>query len=148
MPVTHMSNEQNLDPKTEAFFRDIAESGALPDGVSAATATKTVLCHLLQRVSGGEARDFVRAAPPTLRTLLTPCVATHAEKPSTFDCATFLDRVAGELHVPRDTAARMSRAVFAAVQRHLSRKEDDDVEAQLPKDLRELWRHPERPATL
>jgi uncharacterized protein (DUF2267 family) len=130
-----------VEEPTEKLFHDLEESGVLPEGISASEATSAVLCNLLMRVSGGEARDFVTAAPTTLRTLLGACMRHRDERPEMFvDRAEFLRRVADQRGIGTDVASRLSRAVFAAARTLLSSCEATHIENQLPRDLLELWR--------
>jgi uncharacterized protein (DUF2267 family) len=125
--------------QTEKFFRDIEQSGALPDGVSAIDAVAAVLCTLTMRLSGGEARDFAGAVPRKLRRILNRCAIHREEQPEKFDRRTFLRYVGGHLEVGPAAAERLSRVVFAAVRTLLPEDEILDVESQLPRDLVELW---------
>lgn len=120
-------------------MREIEGAGVLPAGVSGAQALSAVLCVLVQRLSGGEARDLVEALPAGLRPLVEPCARHRGEEGERFDRAEFLRRVAAHLHVTVAQAEAIARGVFAAVQRTLPAKKVHDVASQLPRDLEELW---------
>ncbi len=128
----------------ERFIKKIQESGALPDGLTAADAASAVLCVLLQRLSRGQAEDFVQSTPDRVQSLLWPCLEGRAERPEVFGRDEFLRRVSDRLAVKLKDAEAISRVVFDAVQEIPSaHPEIDDVESQLPPDMKELWR-PER----
>jgi uncharacterized protein (DUF2267 family) len=78
--------------------------------------------------------------PPEVRELLRPALQARTEEPATFDRDEYLQRVAGELKIDRGAAESVVRSVLDAVNRHLPSKELDDVESQLPPNLKQLWR--------
>jgi uncharacterized protein (DUF2267 family) len=127
----------------ERFFGRIEQSRVLPSSISVLDAVSAVLCTLSQRVTAGEARDFVAAMPPDLEALLAPCVLHRDERPETFGRVEFLRRVADHLRIEPVQAEALARAVFAAMNEELPRGQIDDVESQLPPDLKDLWRPPE-----
>jgi uncharacterized protein (DUF2267 family) len=127
--------------EADDFFTKIEQSCALPPDGSAADATSAVLCVLSQRISRGQAAELAEAIPPPVGALMGPCALHRAERPDVFDRREFLRRVAAHLGVTPEQAEEIARAVFAAVQEIPSaRREVDDVESQLPIDLKLLWR--------
>lgn len=142
MDQVQAGREPCVEEPTQKFFRDIEQSATLPEGVDAERAASAVLCTLMMRVTGGEAREFVESMPPPLSRRLRRCIDHRDEQPRKFDRAEFLSFVADHLGVEIDQAERISRAVFAAVREDLPQREVDDVETQLPRDLAELWRRP------
>lgn len=125
----------------ERFFARIQRTGALPPNVEPVDAATAALCVLSQRVSGGEAGDLRQAMGP-LRNLLAACPRHRREPPETFDRQEFLRRVADHLGIGPDQAEAVARAVFSALQEEVPavRRQVDDIESQLPRDLKELWR--------
>lgn len=128
------------DEATRAFLADIEQSGAIPSNTQAQDAAQTILCTLTQRVSGGEAYDFMNSMPPAMQYMLKECTIHRAEGAQDFDRAQFLGRIADQLHIGSDHAEALCRAVFHAMWAHLPTKEMDDLESQLPPDLKDLWR--------
>lgn len=126
--------------EVERFFRDIEESGALPYGIESERAVSTVVGTLLARVTGGQAREFVNSMPPRIRELLRSQVEARTEEPAVFDRDAYLQRVADQLAIDRGEAESLANTVFAAVNDYMPSKEIDDVESQLPPDMKELWR--------
>lgn len=129
-----------LDDATARLLEDIARIRFLPVHVSPADALSATLCTLSQRVSGGQARDFASSMAPGLQALLRRCVLHREEKGESFDRDGFVRRVAAHLRVSPEDADWISRAVFRAVQARMSSREVDDLESQLPPDLKQLWR--------
>lgn len=123
----------------ERFFREIRDSGVLPEDMSASDAASAVLCTLAMRLSGGEAVDLVESLPPRLQALLVRCPRHRRENAEPFDRETFLHHVARHLDVGFAASVDISRAVFAALRRVLPDEEIFDIESQLPRDLVELW---------
>ena len=124
------------------FFEEIARSGVLPMHASAYDAASAVLCTLSQRVTGGEAREFVGTLSSSLQALLAPCVLHRDEGAQTFGREGYLSRVADHLRCSPEEAEDISREVFAAVQAYMPAEEIDRVESELPADLQPLWRPP------
>lgn len=129
-----------VEEPTEKLFHDVEASGVLPDGIAASEATTVVLCNLLMRVSGGEADEFVVAAPRTLRALLGRCMSHRGEQQETFNRDVFLQRVANQLGIQTHVADRLARAVFAATRARLPSHEVIELETQLPRDLLAMFR--------
>lgn len=129
-----------LEVPAKRIFRDVERSGVLPRGVGAADAVSAVLCPLSMRISGGEALDLLESLPPSIQTMLRPCVRHRVEQPELLGRDDLLRRVADHLVIAPADAERVIRAVCEAVRRVLPRKEASDVESQPPADIRELWR--------
>jgi uncharacterized protein (DUF2267 family) len=144
-----MTRTPNPEPRApeqpdpaERFFSHIALTGALVRNLTPQAAASAVLCVLSQRVSGGEAVDLRQAMPEPLRDLFKPCPRDRHDQPETFDRHEFLRRVASRLGIADYEAEPVVRAVFHALQEEVPsvRREVDDIESQLPRDLKELWR--------
>ncbi len=126
------------DKESEDLLRQIVSAGPLPNGIRPADAAAAVMCVLMQRLSGGEARDVWAEVPSVLRSELGPC-ALHDEQPEVFGREVFLSRVGEHLHVDERVAEDISRRVFSAVKAQLSAKEAHDVESRIPEELGDLW---------
>jgi uncharacterized protein (DUF2267 family) len=128
------------DGAAARFFQEIALTGALPRQVSPHDAASAVLCTISRRVSGDQAQDFVGSLSQNVRLLLAPCVIHRDEQSETFGREGFLARVSDHLRCSPEEAEAIARAVFSALHKHMSTKEVDEVENQLPADLKPLWR--------
>jgi uncharacterized protein (DUF2267 family) len=86
--------------------------------------------------------DLKEALPESLRDLVNSCPRNRQDPPEKFDRHEFLHRIAERLHINDYEAEPVVRAVFHALQEDIPavRREVDDVEKQLPHDLKELWR--------
>lgn len=133
--------QKATDP-AERFFAHIERSGALPPNVTPTAAASAVLCVLARRVSGGQAEDLREAMPEPLHDLFQPCRRQRTELAESFKRGEFVRRVAERLGISSEQAESVARAVFEALQVEVpsARKEVDDVESQLPQDLKDLWR--------
>jgi uncharacterized protein (DUF2267 family) len=144
--MARITNREAGTPETagpaERFFARIWESGALPPNVTPESAASAVLCVLSCRLPGGQAGDLREAMPGPLRDLFQSCPRHRRDPPETFDREEFLRRVGEHLGITPDQAETVARAVFVALQDEVPsiRREVDDVESQLPRDLKELWR--------
>ena len=135
-----MAQMPSTEEMTQAFFSDIEHSEAIPANTNPRDAAQGVLCVLTQRVSGGEARDFYASMPQGMQELLRQCTLHREEPPGLFGKQEFLEKVAEHFDISSDQAEALSRAVFASMWGHLPRKELDDLESQLPPDMKEIWR--------
>jgi uncharacterized protein (DUF2267 family) len=119
--------------------REIAQRTPLPDGVTASAAFAAVMTTFVTRLSGGEALDVLLGLPDELRPLVEAAAVDRHEPARAFGRAELDATVANRLGVASYEAPRIVAAVLAAVKHVLPVKEVDDVAAQLPPDLRELW---------
>jgi uncharacterized protein (DUF2267 family) len=80
--------------------------------------------------------------PGPLRDLFQPCRRQRTELAESFTRQEFLHRIADRLGIFPDEAESVARTVFAALRDEVpsARREVDDVESQLPKNLKDLWR--------
>jgi uncharacterized protein (DUF2267 family) len=107
-------------PGAHPLVRAIAESGALPGGISAGAAASAVLCVLSQRLGGDQSTDLVNALPGELSTYVRRCAlhTDHAGEP--FDADEFRRRVSDHLPVGDAAAGRIAQAVLTSVRRFLA----------------------------
>jgi uncharacterized protein (DUF2267 family) len=129
-----------VDDASEWLFQQIERSGSLPLQIKAPEAAGAVLCTLSRRLRDVDAQNLARALPPTLRGVVQPCALHRDEQAELFGREQFLDTLAKHLQTPVDEAATVARTVFAVIQGHMSREEISMIEAELPMDLRDLWR--------
>jgi uncharacterized protein (DUF2267 family) len=125
-----------MTPRT-VYRRVVIEAG-LDSVDEGRRATAAVLHALRDRLSAEEGRQAVAQLPRELKGLWAPgarparMVRTHKQ--------TFYNRVAAEARLDSMRKARAAtNAVFAVLKEQLSPGEADDIEAQLPKDLKALW---------
>lgn len=122
------------------LYADVELSGTLPDGVTPQEAVAAVLCTLTRRISRGEAEQLRSELPPDLIAVLEPCMGHRAEEPEHFGREELVHRVAQSLDTDDGQAAAIVRHVLGALHANYPTREDDDVESQLPEDLKALWR--------
>jgi uncharacterized protein (DUF2267 family) len=114
------------------FFAIVAEDAGV-DRDAAERATQAVLGTLADRLAKGEADDLAAELPPEVAAWLHTTTAAEG-----FDLDGFLERVAKRADVDLATAERYTRAVFTALGRAVSRKEFDDMVAELSRDYARL----------
>lgn len=120
-------------------FLDEVRAG-LPGDVDAEQACTAVLCTIIQRLTGGEAQDFMEELPPEAQRLVRPCEEhVGRAEPELFGKADFFRRIGHHLAVEPLVAERVAAVVMAAARKHLPRWEQVGVAGQLPQELKELW---------
>lgn len=132
--------DQTRQRAAAELYEDVELSGTLPDGVTAQEAVAAVLCTVSRRIARGESEQLRSELPPDLIAVLEPCMGHRAEAPEVFGRDEFFHRVAQHLDTSVGQAAAIVRHVFAALQANYPSREVDDVESQLPADLKALWR--------
>jgi uncharacterized protein (DUF2267 family) len=118
-----------------AFLKDLERLGAMPKEL-AERAAAAVLSVLEQRILPGGVRHLEAQLPSKLRERLTALSQRRFGREALFRM------VAEELRMEPDEAEPVVRAVFRAVRSKISDGEAQDVAAELPKDLAELWLNP------
>lgn len=138
--IEPMPVENERESEVDDMFHDVERSGTLPDGVAAFDAVDTVLCALAMRLPRPDARDLINVVPPTLQRIISRCVTHEDDLPEvSFDQLAFLRLVSTRLGILVEEAERVSRAVFAAVQKLMPEDEVWDVRNRLPRELDTLW---------
>jgi uncharacterized protein (DUF2267 family) len=133
-------SESRRNQTFEAFLTYLRRVGSMSEELAEHSAV-AVLCALERRILPEEARDLEAQLPAKLRDLLARC-DKHAGMPKrALDREAFVGMVADELGRSPQEAEHLARAVFQAVRAQVSEGEAAQVEAQLPTDLRDLWRH-------
>jgi uncharacterized protein (DUF2267 family) len=119
------------------YRRVIAEAGVERD--EARRATAAVLHALRDRLTPDEARQAAAQLPAELKAIWASGERLGRTVERTHR-RSFYDRVRGEARLAGMTQARdATRAVFGALKEQLSPGEADDILAQLPRDLKEIW---------
>ena len=124
--------------RPEAFYRRVMDSIADDDRAGAARATAAVFGALRDRLTVTEAAQVCAQLPRALKQVWQ--VGEYAERqPRRIHREEFYQRVARDGKLPRREARCATIAVLSALRAQLSPGESDDVQAQLPRDLKELW---------
>lgn len=124
---------------TTTFYRRVIDETGASDRELIRRGTAAVLRALRDRLMPTEARQVAAQLPRPLRQVWE-AGADWGPRPVKFHRREFYERVKADaaLHSIRE-ARTMVVAVFAALKGQISPGEADDVAAQLPKDLREVW---------
>jgi uncharacterized protein (DUF2267 family) len=124
---------------TQAFYRHVREH---VDGLGmeeAKQATAVVLRALRDRLTREEAEQVAAQLPAPLKEVWVTG-DRPGRRPVKLRRDEFLQRVKHEAGLLSGAAARrLTEAVFSALKAQLSPGEAEDVVAQLPKDLKEIW---------
>lgn len=121
----------------------IEQSVSLHRGITGVGAFTSVVGQLTHRLSLGEAHQLVSALPSDLRQLLDEHLLGRGEHPEKLGKTTYLERVAKDLKIDDlDEAERVAKAVFKHIEDHIPGSVFAHVEAQLPRELSDLWTLP------
>lgn len=124
---------------TQSFYRTVRErlgQCALED---AKRGTAAVFQALRDRLMPDEADQVVAQLPAPLKAVWE-AGETADREPVKMDREEFYARVKGEAGLLTEREAQwLTLAVFSALKAQLAAGEADDVLAQLPKDLKEVW---------
>jgi uncharacterized protein (DUF2267 family) len=126
----------------EAFLRTIEQSGTLPPDVSANEAATAVACVLAQRLSLEQGRQFFAALPSDVRSALGSCAAHQHLQGETFGAERLVQLVGAHFPAAAPDPEALVRVVFLALRRHMAEPVAEKIEAQLPRDLAEMWLQP------
>jgi uncharacterized protein (DUF2267 family) len=122
-----------------AFYRMVMETSGETRREVARQATAAVFHALRDRLTPREADQLKAQLPRDLKAVWEEGEAT-GRSPLKLSREQFLQRVKTEARAGSLRDARwMTLAVFAALKEQLSPGEAEDVYAQLPKNLKELW---------
>lgn len=121
-----------------AFLKVLAGFGKL-DLAQAEQAATSVLCLLERRIMAEEAHDLEAQLPRKLVALVQRCSAHSQDKTLHLHREQFVREIARELSLSELEAEARIRAVFLALRAQVSPGEIDQVEGQLPRDMRDLW---------
>lgn len=124
---------------TASFYRTVMTTAGNDDRALAKRATAAVFHALRDRLTPEEADQLVAQLPIELKTVWEQG-KREGRQPVKLHRAEFFERVKQDVDLPSTKQARwMTLAVFAALKESLTPGESEDVWAQLPKDLKELW---------
>jgi uncharacterized protein (DUF2267 family) len=124
--------------KPRAVYSRVSVEADLDSLAKSRQATGVVLRALRDRLTPEEGRQAVAQLPRELKALWraddTPALPVKMHRRE------FVDRVRREAGLPsRRRAEILVDAVFGALKEQISRGEADDIEAQLPADLKGVW---------
>jgi len=121
-------------PEVMAAARGRLATAALSPGTDVERTIQSVLKVLTERLSGGAARQLLKALPglPALNT-------ERDEAPAVFGFDEFLERVARDSEATLDTAHIVCQAVFVELRQRLPREAARQVASQLPADIFAVW---------
>jgi len=121
------------------FYRQVTDETGVADLALVKRGTAAVLRALRDRLTPDEARDVAAQLPRPLRQIWE-AGADWGPRPAKLHRRELYERVKADASLASTREARaMVVAVFAALKAQISPGEGDDVAAQLPQDLREVW---------
>ena len=124
---------------TRSFYRTVRERLGRCDLEEAKRGTAAVFHALRDRLTPDEADQAVAQLPGPLKAVWQAGEKTD-RVPLRMDREEFYVRVKVEAGLLGETEAQwLTLAVFGALKAQLSAGEADDVRAQLPEDLKEVW---------
>ena len=124
---------------TQAFYRMVQEQVSGLEMEDAKRATAVVLRVLRDRLTPNEAEQVAAQLPGPLKEVWAAGDQLDRQ-PLKMRRDEFVQRVKHEIGLQSgDSARRLTEAVFTVLKAQLSPGEADDVLAQLPRGLKELW---------
>ena len=124
---------------TLSFYRTVIEETGQADREAAKRGTAAVLHALRDRLTPEEARQAAAQLPRELKRIWAEG-DVRGRRPVKMHRKEFYERVKRDAAIGSVREARFfTIAVFAALKAQLSPGEADDVVAQLPRDLKEVW---------
>jgi uncharacterized protein (DUF2267 family) len=124
---------------TLTFYRRVLDETGHTDREAAKRGTAAVLHALRDRLMPSEARQAAAQLPRGLKEVWS-AGEVRDRKPVKMHRKEFYERVRREAGLKSTREARFfTIGVFAALKEQISAGEADDVSAQLPKDLKEVW---------
>jgi uncharacterized protein (DUF2267 family) len=126
--------------RTERFYSMVMDETGVADRDRATRAVAAVLHALRDRLTVEEAAQAAAQLPRDLQALWR-AGEQAGRQPIKMHRPGFYDRVRTEAGLPSAREARLATAaVFTALKNTLSPGEAEDITAQLPGDLKEVWR--------
>lgn len=124
---------------TLSFYRKVIDETGETDREAIKRGSAVVLRALRDRLTPAEARQAAAQLPRELEAVWTAGESSK-RKPLKMHRRDFYERVRREAALESIREARfLTIAVFAALKEQLSPGEGDDILAQLPRDLKEVW---------
>lgn len=124
---------------TPTFYRNVMTTSGEESRQAAKRITAAVLRALRDRLTPEEADQAAAQLPRELQEIWTEG-ETSDRRPLKMDREAFYERVMREAGLPSRVRAQWATlGVFAALKEQLSPGEAEDVLAQLPKDIKQVW---------
>jgi uncharacterized protein (DUF2267 family) len=124
---------------TQSFYRSVIDETGQMDRNAVKRGTAAVLHALRDRLTPEEARQAAAQLPRELKRIWREG-DVPGRRPTKMHRKEFYERVKREAAIESVRDARFfTIAVFAALKAQLSPGEADDVMAQLPRDLKDVW---------
>jgi uncharacterized protein (DUF2267 family) len=124
---------------TLTFYRRVIEETGQPNRDAVKAGTAAVFHALRDRLTPEEADQAVAQLPGDLKVVWQEG-EVPGRKPIKLHRKDFYERVKREAGLKSIREARfLTIGVFAALKAQLSPGEADDIQAQLPRDLKEVW---------
>jgi uncharacterized protein (DUF2267 family) len=124
---------------TPSFYEAVMRVSGDADARSVRRASAAVLRALRDRLTPDEAAQVAAQLPEELKKVWWEGEAS-GRRPLKLIRDEFFERVRGDVDLTSKEEARwLTLGVFAALKAQLSRGEAEDVLAQLPNDLKEVW---------
>lgn len=121
------------------FYRKVIDETGQTDREAVKRGTAAVLRALRDRLTPAEARQAAAQLPRELKAVWRSGDVPD-RKPAKLHRRDFYDRVKRDADLKSVREARfLTIATFLALKEQLSPGEADDIMAQLPRDLKELW---------
>lgn len=130
----------------EAFYRTVMDASGVQEREWAKQVTAAVFHALRDRITQPESDQVFAQLPWELQAIWV--IGEREDRaPVKMHRQAFYERVRREAGLASAAEARSAtRAVFAALKKQISPGEADDVLAQLPRDLKEVWEESKAPA--
>lgn len=132
-------HQSHLGSTYAAFIKQLCEVGKLEAGMAECAAV-SVVNALLHRIQPDEAMDLRAQLPRKLLEFLPREGPEKRVRSFGKSREEFLRVVAEDLGKDASEVEPLVRAVFQGLREHVSEGEAQDVESNLPPDLRDLWR--------
>ncbi len=140
-------NFEKYAEKGNLFIKELAQELGCPDDKKkAGRILKAVLKALRNRLSHEESMHLLAQLPMCIKAVYVDGWKLSQTPEKIKNVSEFIEEVM-RYDVPRaqqdfankDEAIRAVKAVFKVIKNHISDGESQDVEAELPKQLKELW---------
>ncbi len=140
-------NFEKYAEKGNLFVKELAQELGCPDNKKkAGRILKAVLKALRNRLSHEESMHLLAQLPMCIKAIYVDGWKLSETPEKIKNVSEFVEEVmkydrprAQQDFADKDDAIRAIKAVFRVIKRHISDGEAQDVEAELPKQLKELW---------
>lgn len=121
----------------EEFLRRVREYAGTSSSIEADRVARATVSTLADRITAGQIKELAAGLPHELRDE----TGQRTGQAESFDKREFLDRISGEIDtVDLDEAESQVQAVLRVVREWAPEGQIDDTIAQLPHDLKDMFR--------